>query len=412
MADQGDRPKGEPPVEGVPQEALHPTVPVDQPEGLETPRTQSSGGLNDDDNDDSGASSSHSEQEDDEEVEEEEDGQQKKEGSGQKKERRGSTGPTDDPDAPPAIMEYLRRGRRSQIYAPPVELEEGWQPRVVEKDAESKKRILDVISDNILFRDHDKQERDIIVDAMELKSFEADEVIIRQGDLGDFFYVLDSGHCDIFVEGVGKVMDVNPGGSFGELALMYNAPRAATVIATEPSKAWALDQETFKKTIMSSTLQRRKRHEDFLRKVPILNGLLDYERMTIADALQTKYFSAGENIITEGSKGETFYIIESGEVKCTKEGIDHEVSPRLGTGDYFGELALISNSLRAATVTAVTDVKCQALDRHTFKRLLGPLERTFKRNMETYEATSVPESDDDEGPEQYTDRDGLHEENQ
>lgn len=128
-----------------------------------------------------------------------------------------------------------------------------------------------------------------------------------------------------------------------------------------------------------------RRHEDFLRNVPILSGLLDYERMTIADALTTKHFSAGEDIIKEGTKGETFYIIESGEVKCTKEGVDHEVSPRLTAGDYFGELALLSNSLRAATVTAVTDVKCQVLDRHTFKRLLGPLERTFKRNMKAYE---------------------------
>lgn len=134
-----------------------------------------------------------------------------------------------------------------------------------------------------------------------------------------------------------------------------------------------------------SSLILFRRHEDFLRKVPILSGLMDYERMTIADALQTKYFTAGEEIITEGSKGETFYIIESGEVMCTKKGVDNEVSPRLSRGDYFGELALISNSLRAATVTAVTDVKCQALDRHTFKRLLGPLQRTFKRNMETYE---------------------------
>ena len=82
--------------------------------------------------------------------------------------------------------------------------------------------------------------------------------MIRQGDVGDFFYVLDTGHCDIHVEGVGKVMDVGPGGSFGELALMYDAPRAATVTATEPSTTWALDQLTFKKTIMDATMKKRQ----------------------------------------------------------------------------------------------------------------------------------------------------------
>ena len=82
--------------------------------------------------------------------------------------------------------------------------------------------------------------------------------MIRQGDVGDFFYVLDTGHCDINVEGVGKVMDVGPGGSFGELALMYDAPRAATVTATEPSTTWALDQLTFKKTIMDATMKKRQ----------------------------------------------------------------------------------------------------------------------------------------------------------
>jgi hypothetical protein len=185
------------PTDNLPQEVLHPSVPVDEPEGLETPKTQGSDVYYEDSNDDNedsnednegsvvSDSSNHEDKDDEGES-----------GGGKKRERRGSTGPMDDPDAPPAVMEYLRRGRRSQIYAPPVELEEGWQPRVVEKDKASKKRydqdgvlsvssfivwkvyfsrnyrILDVISDNILFRDHDEQDRDIIVDAMELKTFE------------------------------------------------------------------------------------------------------------------------------------------------------------------------------------------------------------------------------------------------
>lgn len=103
-----------------------------------------------------------------------------------------------------------------------------------------------VISANILFSGLDREQRNILIGAMEEKDFDAvsltasqrwqisnlsqDAVIIKQGEIGDFFYVLEEGHCDIFVEGVGKVMDVSPGGSFGELALMYNAPRAATVV--------------------------------------------------------------------------------------------------------------------------------------------------------------------------------------
>lgn len=61
-----------------------------------------------------------------------------------------------------------------------------------------------------------------------------DDVIIKQGDVGDFFYVLDTGATRIEVNGK-KVAEVGTGGSFGELALMYNAPRAATVVGSSPT---------------------------------------------------------------------------------------------------------------------------------------------------------------------------------
>jgi len=238
--------------------------------------------------------------------------------------------------------------------------------------------------------------------------------------------VVDTGHCDIFVEGIGQVSswrvsheidaaqigliyclqvaESNPGGSFGELALMYDAPRAASVvslpcrvarllcphklsalqIATVPTVLWALDQDTFKKTIMSSTIKQRARHEKFLESVAILGALLPYERMTVADALKERAFPAGSNILEEGTFGTEFYIIETGEVRCTKRNVASEVSPRLCAGSYFGERALLTQEARAATVTAVTDVVCQMLDRETFQRLLGPLEDTFRRNMQVY----------------------------
>lgn len=294
-----------------------------------------------------------------------------------------------------------RRGRRGTVCAVPVKLEAGWKPRIVNKSEEAKERIRAVVAKCILFSGMDAREREVIVDAMEEKKFAADDIIIRQGDVGDFFYVLDTGHCDIHVEGVGKVMDVGPGGSFGELALMYDAPRAATVTATEPCTTWALDQVTFKKTIMDATMKKRQRHENFIKSVPILSTLNQYERLTIADALSSESFKENEVVINEGDEGDKFYIVESGEFKVTKEGVDGEVHDRLTSGDYFGERALLTNEARAATITAVSAGICQVLDRATFKRLLGPLGDIMRKNMEVYnkykDSVTAAEAADDEG---------------
>ena len=97
----------------------------------------------------------------------------------------------------------------------------------------------------------------IIVDAMEERAFTEGDVIIRQGDPGDFMHILAAGTCDIF-KGAVRVLQCCPGMVFGELALMYDAPRAATVLATSPVLTWAIDRLTFKQ-VMFGTTQRRVR---------------------------------------------------------------------------------------------------------------------------------------------------------
>ena len=78
---------------------------------------------------------------------------------------------------------------------------------------------------------------------MQKVRFKETDVIIRQGDRGDKFYVLESGTCDISVKGKGTVMKASRGVAFGELALMFNQPRAATVTAEGDVTAW---QVTFR----------------------------------------------------------------------------------------------------------------------------------------------------------------------
>jgi cAMP-dependent protein kinase regulator len=204
-------------------------------------------------------------------------------------------------------------------------------------------------------------------------------------------YVHPSGVLEPGQDGLGeRVATIEPGGSFGELALMYNAPRAATVISAEAgSTLWALDRVTFRRILMDSTFQRRRLYESFLEEVPLLSSLTRYERSKIADALETQKYPAGTTIIREGDAGEAFYLLESGEAEAYKAGTELPVK-QYRKGDYFGELALLNDAPRAASVVSKTEVKVAKLGKDGFQRLLGSVENIMRRtNYE--EAVSLPQ---------------------
>jgi CRP-like cAMP-binding protein len=93
--------------------------------------------------------------------------------------------------------------------------------------------------------------------------------------------VVETGALDVFVSKNGaprvKVTDYGPNSSFGELALMYNAPRAATIISTEPCTLWALDRLSFRRILMENTSRKRRMYEEFLEEVTLLTDLEPYE---------------------------------------------------------------------------------------------------------------------------------------
>mmetsp|Transcript_22819 Transcript_22819/g.31306 ORF Transcript_22819/g.31306 Transcript_22819/m.31306 type:complete len:321 (+) Transcript_22819:35-997(+) len=287
------------------------------------------------------------------------------------------------------------RGRRKAVSAASDTkentLEEGWEPKVFPKSPEESQRIRNVMDKNILFKYLDDEQRKIILDAMfEVKKSEGD-VVIRQGEEGDNFYVIDAGVSEIFVnqkEGPPLlVLTCKDGDSFGELALMYDAPRAATVICKTDMKLWAMDRLTYKHILMGTTLKKRNMYKDFLEKVSLLDSLDPYERLKVADLLESKTYAKDEIIINEGEEGETFYIVEKGSVECLQKYDGDKIGcvGVLGEGDYFGERALLLDSPRACTVKAVSpEVRVLLLDRSSFNMVLGPVEDVLKRNIDQY----------------------------
>ena len=113
--------------------------------------------------------------------------------------------------------------------------------------------------------------RQTLMKAMNTVKFKPGQQIIKQGDEGDKFYVIGAGTCDITVKGKGSVMKASRGVAFGELALMFHQPRAATVTAEGDVVAWQVDDITFKHILMNNwkppVNKKTKACESFLTKV-------------------------------------------------------------------------------------------------------------------------------------------------
>jgi cAMP-dependent protein kinase regulator len=284
-----------------------------------------------------------------------------------------------------------RKGVSSEAYGR-WNRKEDFVPRVIEKTPDQRGRILDKIGKAFMFSGLDPGEKEVVVKAMEERHVAPGQNVITQGEDGSELFVVDSGElaCTKIFEKGGQprfLKDYHSGESFGELALLYNAPRAATITAKTPAVLWVLDRSCFNNIVKDSAVRRRERYEEFLKKVPILGDMDPYERSQLADVLKPIVIEAGEYIIREGELGDMFYIIEEGQAKATKvlrPGQPPEEVKAYNDGDYFGELALLRGEPRAANVIAVSVLKCVTLDRHTFKRLLGPLDDIMRRNASKY----------------------------
>ncbi|CAH8680580.1 cGMP-dependent protein kinase 2, variant 2 [Schistosoma haematobium] len=259
-----------------------------------------------------------------------------------------------------------------------------------DKDAWSSSLIRDAISNNTFLKHLEQSQIEEIVACMYKKQIPHGCFIIREGEPGDALYVVSDGILEVYKDNalLGR-MEV--GRAFGELALLYNCKRTASVRAVTNASAWTLDRRTFQQIMMSSCIHRQQENMKFLKSVPALKDLSSEKMKKLADVLEPVFYETGEYIIREGELGETFFIIKSGKVRVTHT-IDRTDETKeirqLSDGDWFGERALYTCEKRSANViSAEGGVHLLSLDRSNFIYLIGDLNE-FK--SKTYDDINRP----------------------
>mmetsp|Transcript_28502 Transcript_28502/g.70872 ORF Transcript_28502/g.70872 Transcript_28502/m.70872 type:complete len:787 (-) Transcript_28502:604-2964(-) len=214
-------------------------------------------------------------------------------------------------------------------------------------------------------------------------------LVIKQGEQGDHFYLVESGKYEVTLQQKANeaVTTYSSGDCFGELALLYNSPRAATVKCVEAGKLWALERKKFRRVMVQGQSESLVSAANFLKAVPLLSPLSDEQRSALANVMDTLKFKDSEYIVNMGDKADAMFFIKSGEV-AVHQGDTKGDLMRMSQGQVFGESCLEEGGVaqtRKANIVAVGPVTVLKLTATAFNEIIGDLksvvEFNFKRSV-------------------------------
>lgn len=279
-----------------------------------------------------------------------------------------------------------------------IDLDASKKKKLIPKDKKTTDLLMACMKDNVLFKRCRPDEKVELVGNFEKKCFAAGATIIRQGDAGHEFYVVASGQCEALLNGNSlSVATQTAGMGFGELALMYNTPRAASIVAKTAVEVWEITRAEYRFVLATFAKTRSAAYVELLDAVELksdagatkmLRDCITGSQMTkLADCMDEDELSAGDCIINEGDDGHTFYVIARGEVEVFVKG---EKIATLKAGGYFGHLALVKDEKRNATCKAGSGgCKVLAVDREDFVALLGSISDLVSEGSNVEQAVST-----------------------
>mmetsp|Transcript_37128 Transcript_37128/g.90011 ORF Transcript_37128/g.90011 Transcript_37128/m.90011 type:complete len:759 (-) Transcript_37128:295-2571(-) len=253
-----------------------------------------------------------------------------------------------------------------------------------EKTASEKMRIADAIKTSVMFRNITEDQRETIFGVMEPIPVKAGTWVIKQGTFGDRFYIIDEGTFEVRILNEGDVDDGTGGalihvyeGSvakhlhpcFGELALMYSAPRSASIIARTDGVLWGLHRSAFRQ-VLASAQGTRKELAKTVSAIPLFQGLPEKEAAKVASAFDEIAFGRGENIVEQGHFGDSMFVITSGSCELVKLVRGIPQNRTLKAGDWFGQEVIADQQKYSATVLSLQTTTGWKISRSTLGNIL------------------------------------------
>uniref|UniRef100_I3IV25 cGMP-dependent protein kinase n=1 Tax=Oreochromis niloticus TaxID=8128 RepID=I3IV25_ORENI len=233
----------------------------------------------------------------------------------------------------------------------------------------SKELIKEAILDNDFMKNLELSQIQEIVDCMYPVEYGKDSCIIKEGDVGSLVYVMEDGKVEVTKESL-KLCTMGPGKVFGELAILYNCTRTATVKTLTNVKLWAIDRQCFQTIMMRTGLIKHTEYMEFLKSVPSFHGLQEDILSKLADVLEETHYEDGEYIIRQGARGDTFFIISKGKVRTVRSSLPPKQSLAditiLGKGDWFGEKALCTRCYLNLSLSLSLQVQLKSDENKTF----------------------------------------------
>lgn len=305
-------------------------------------------------------------------------------------------------DSPIAIAELedaipleLTEKAEPEVSAEPIELvnpiKTGSLPLQVEEPGEGTLDLTDEVSGEHslgtaqipLFSDLPKNAFIELLVQMDMRDMDPGEYVIREGEIGDSFFVVASGKVRVVRTGESAeelvLAYLTDGAFFGEMALLQDGARTASVVVEEPSQIFEINKAAIDAVVARfpsvATVLRNFYKQRMLSTTmathPLFKPFGEDERRGLMEMFKSKNFDQGSVLVKEGKKGTGLFLLLHGRLKVAKAHNGGELLlAELSPGEMFGEMSLLTNQPTVASVTAVTDCFILRLSKRKFDEVI------------------------------------------